>query len=56
MPCPTIISRPSIGCAGARQHGHDLGRAAAHDGIASRQDLIPSELPTNLSELRVFST
>ncbi|MFO0742994.1 MAG: hypothetical protein U0270_44375 [Labilithrix sp.] len=32
-PCPTIAIRPPIGCAGARQQGHDPGRAAAHDGI-----------------------
>jgi hypothetical protein len=49
MDCP-------IGCAAAPQHAHVPGRAWAHVGIRSRQDLIPSELATNLVEPRVFST
>jgi hypothetical protein len=40
------------GCAAAPQHGHDPGRASAQDGIAIRQDLIPSGLAINLVELR----
>lgn len=55
-PCPTMTLRPPSGCAAAPQQGHDPGRAAAHVGTASLQDLIPSGLAMNLSELRVFST
>lgn len=34
------------------QHGHDPGRAEAHDGMPVHQDLIPSGLATNLVALR----
>src|SRR5208337_3973925 len=36
--------------------GHVPGRASAHEGSCSRQDLIPSTLGTNLWGLRVSST
>ena len=55
-PCPTITTGPLSGRAAALQHGHTPGRAAAHDGIASLQALIPSGLATNLWALRFPST
>jgi hypothetical protein len=55
-PWPTSTRSFPIGCAAAPQQGHDPGLASAHVGIPAHQDLIPSELATNLSVLRVFST
>lgn len=55
-PCPTTTNGPLSGRAAALQHGHTPGRAAAHDGIASLQALIPSGLATNLWALRFPST
>ncbi len=49
-----MTKRLPTGCAAAQQPGHDPGRASAHVGIASFQDLIPRGLATNLSGLRVF--
>lgn len=50
-----MISRSPTGWPAAPQHGHLLGRASAHVGVASLQDLIPSVLGTNLSVLSVSS-
>ncbi len=54
-PWPTMTSRPPTGRPAASQQGHVPGRASAHVGIRAIQDLIPSELATNLWRLRISS-